>query len=455
MHRRTFLASAAATALMPAADPWNQVPALLQRIKPPAFSTRRFPVTHFGARPDGRIDCTAGFAKAIAACSAAGGGHVFVPAGEYSTGPVHLKSGVNLHLERGARMQFVRDPQRYLPLVFSRWEGMECMNYSPFLYAYGAKDIAITGEGVLDGGASCDYWWPWKGRTNCGWKRGEPNQAKARDQLIAMTERDVPVEERKFGEGSFLRPQFVQTYKCTNVLIEGVTIVNSPMWEIHPVLCRNVIVRNVKISSHGPNNDGCNPESCTDVLIQGCEFDTGDDCIAIKSGRNRDGRRVNVPTENILIRNCVMKDGHGGVTLGSEISGGVRNVFAEDCRMDSPNLERVLRLKTNSVRGGVLEHIYMRNVQAGQVSGAVVDIDFSYEEGNAGKFAPVVRDVELSNVTCKKSKYGLTLVGYPEAPIHDVRLRDCTFTGVEKASIVQHVDGLRMENVRINGELMK
>ena len=178
---------------------------------------------------------------------------------------------------------------------------------------------------------------------------------------------------------------FIQPYACRNVLIEGVTIRNSPMYEVHPVLCRNVTVRGLTISSHGPNNDGCDPESSADVLIEGCTFDTGDDCIAIKSGRNRDGRRVNMPSENLIVRGCVMKDGHGGVTIGSEASGGVRNVFAEDCKMDSPNLDRVLRLKTNSVRGGTIENIYMRNVTAGQVSGAAVDIDLNYEEGNVGQ----------------------------------------------------------------------
>ena len=168
------------------------------------------------------------------------------------------------------------------------------------------------------------------------------------------------------------------------MLIEGVTIVNSPMWEIHPVLCQNVTVRDVSIGSHGPNNDGCDPESCRDVLIEGCMFDTGDDCIAIKSGRNDDGRRVNVPSENVIIRNCTMKDGHGGVVIGSEISGGVRNVFAEHCRMDSPHLDRALRLKNNAVRGGVVEDIYMRDVTVGQVAEAVLTIDFFYEEGDSG-----------------------------------------------------------------------
>jgi len=224
------------------------------------------------------------------------------------------------------------------------------------------------------------------------------------------------------------------------------------MWEIHPVLSTNVTVRGVTISSHGPNNDGCDPESCRDVLIERCSFDTGDDCIALKSGRNNDGRRVGVPIENVIIRDCTMKDGHGGVTIGSEISGGARNIFAERCTMDSPRLDRALRIKTNSVRGGVIEHVFMRDVTVGQVSDAVATIDFTYEEGDAGNFPPVVRDVEVRNVTSRKSVYGLLLRGYKSAPISDVRLTDCTFDNVAKADILENVKDVRLSNVRINGK---
>src|SRR4029079_4039945 len=189
---------------------------------------------------------------------------------------------------------------------------------------------------------------------------------------------------------------------------DGVTIVNSPMWEIHPVLCQNVTVRNVSIRSHGPNNDGCDPESCRDVLIDGCQFDTGDDCIALKSGRNDDGRRVNVPVENVIVRDWTMKDGPGGVTICTNTLGGARNIFAERCRMDSPNLNIALRIKTNSVRGGVIEHVYMRDVTIGQVSQAVVSVDFLYEEGDTGKFTPVVRDIEVRNVNSLKSRNALS-----------------------------------------------
>jgi polygalacturonase len=217
------------------------------------------------------------------------------------------------------------------------------------------------------------------------------------------------------------------------------------MWQIHPVLCTNVTVRGLSLISHGPNNDGCNPESCRDVLIENCFFDTGDDCVAVKSGRNRDGRRVGVPSENIVVRRCEMKDGHGGVTIGSEASGGVRNVFAEDCRMDSPNLERALRLKTNSVRGGYIENVFMRNVAVGQLSDAVLRINLFYEEGDAGKFPPTVRNIEMKNVTSRKSKYALYLRGYPHAPLRDIRILGCSFENAAQPDVIENVEGLRVE----------
>ncbi|MBI4875916.1 MAG: glycoside hydrolase family 28 protein [Acidobacteria bacterium] len=453
MKRRSFLISAAGIGVLRAADPWAEAAAILGRIRPPVFPKRDFDIAKFGASGDGVKDSTEAIRRAIAAASQAGGGRVVVPAGRYLTGAIQLRSNVNLHVGAGATLLFDRDPRKYLPAVFTRWEGVECVNYSAFLYAWGQENIALTGEGTLDGQADSRHWWPWKGRKEYGWKLGDPSQEKARDRLIKMGEDGVAPGKRVFGEGSYLRPNFVQPYRCKNVLIEGVTILNSPMWELHPTLCRNVAVRGVKVSSHGPNNDGCDPESCADVLIEDCVFDTGDDCIALKSGLNNDGRRVDVPIENVVIRGCQMKDGHGGVTIGSEISGSARNIFAENCRMDSPNLDRVLRLKTNSVRGGVIENVHLRNIAVGQVADAVVQVDFHYEEGNSGTFKPVVPNIGLRNVTSKKSKYALYLRGYEDAPIRDVRLEDCTFEGVQKPDVLEHVQGLTRRNVRVNGTL--
>ena len=371
------------------------------------------------------------------------------------SGAIHLKSNVNLVVSRGATIKFSKDPNDYLPVVFSRWEGTELMNYSPFIYAFEQRNIAITGEGTLDGQSGPDSWWPWNGRANYGWKEGTPNQRADRAALQQMAEQGVPVKERMFGAGHYLRPQFIQPYRCQNVLIEGVQIVNSPMWEIHPVLSTNVTVRGVKISSHGPNNDGCDPESCTDVLIEDCDFNTGDDCIAIKSGRNADGRRLNTPTQNIIVRNCRMRDGHGGITVGSEITGGVRNLFAENCRLDSPNLDHGLRVKNNAMRGGLLEHLHFRNIEVGQVAHAVITIDFNYEEGEKGKFTPVVRNYTVERLVSGKSKHALDVQGLPGAPIYDLRLADCTFENVAEESIVKNISGETLKNVRVNGKIIE
>ncbi len=457
-----FLSDRAVAELYPRLRPWSrgdegwpQLPAILKRIKPPIFPRRDFHVTRFGAVGDGKTDCTDAFRKAIAACSRAGGGRVLVSPGIFLSGPIHLRSNVNLHVAAAATIKFSQDPTRYLPPVFSRWEGMELLNYSPFIYAFEQRNIAITGDGTLDGQSHTEAWWPWSGSSRYGWKEGAPNARKARTALVEMIEQGVPVTERVFGEGHYLRPQFIQPYRCQNVLIEGVTIKNSPMWEIHPVLCRNVTVQRVTISSHGPNNDGCNPESCTDVLIKDCDFNTGDDCIAIKSGRNADGRRLNVPAQNIVIQGCRMRDGHGGVTIGSEISGGVRNVFAENCHMDSPNLDHALRVKNNAMRGGLLDGLYFRNIEVGQVSHAAITIDFNYEEGERGKFIPVVRNFMVNDLKSGKSKHALDVQGLKHAPIQNLRLENCTFDNVAEPSIVKNVGDLVLRNVRINGRLVE
>jgi polygalacturonase/lysophospholipase L1-like esterase len=439
----------------PRAVGWDSAPAILARIRPPKFPARDFLITNYGARAGGNFDNTGPISKAIEACGKAGGGRVVVPAGVFLTGAIHLKSNVNLHVSEGATLKFSRDPKDYLPLVFTRWEGMELMNYSPLIYAFEQRNIAVTGAGTLDGNSDDDNWWPWKGQEGHGWKKGTPNQLKARKALEEMTERGTPVRERVFGEGGYLRPQFVQPYRCQNVLIEGATIINSPMWELNPVLCTNVTVRGVRVSSHGPNNDGCDPESSKDVLIEDCTFDTGDDCIAVKSGRNADGRRLGVPSENIVIRGCRMKDGHGGVTVGSEISGGVRYLFAEDCAMDSPNLDHALRFKNNAVRGGLLEHIYFRNITVGQVAHAVLTVDFNYEEGAKGKFTPVVRDLRIDNLKSGKSRHALDVQGFADAPVYDLRLKDCAFENVAEPSVVRNVSGMVLENVRVNGKLVE
>jgi unsaturated rhamnogalacturonyl hydrolase len=437
-----FLSLLQAQSGSPAVVGWDEVPKILMRIKAPQFPARDFSITEYGATPGG-ADCTEAIRQAISACHAAGGGRVVAPAGVFHTGAIHLKSNVNLHLADGATLQFSTDPTKY-PVVFTRWEGVECMNYSSLIYAFEQENIAITGRGTLDGGADWENWWSWNDK-----RKSPVKQKVARDQLIAMGEKGVPVSERVFGGGGYLRPNFIQPYRCRNILIEGVSIVRSPMWEIHPVLSSNVTVRGVKINSHGPNNDGCDPESSRDVLIEDCVFDTGDDCIAIKSGRNNDGRRLAAPSENLIIRNCTMKDGHGGVVIGSEISGDCRNVFVENCRMDSPNLDRALRFKSNAQRGGVLENVFMRDIEIGRVAEAILTIDLLYEEGARGPHRPIVRNVSLENVSSQASPRVMWIAGFQGAVIDGVRFANCTFRGVDAAEVVSGVRNISFENVVI------
>ena len=425
------------------ADARLEAAEIMRRIAP-VFPKREFAITDFGAVAGGQELCTRALADAIRACSKAGGGSVVVPTGRFLTGALHLESNVNLHLAEGATLAFSRDLKDYLPAVFTRFEGTECMNYSPFIYAFEKTNIAVTGKGVLDGQAGPEHWWPWK-RTQEG----------DRNALSAMGDKNVPVAERVFGAEHHLRPNFVQPYRCTNVLFDAFSIINSPMWEINPVLCRNVTVRGLNIDSHGPNNDGCDPESCDGVLIAECTFSTGDDCIAVKSGRNQDGRRVNVACQNVLIRDCVMKDGHGGVSIGSEVSGGIRNVLTENCRMSSPNLERALRIKTNSYRGGVIENIAFRGVTVGEVAEAVIEVDYFYQEGEGGPFKPVVRGIDVANVSCRKSKHAIFMRGYKNVPIGGVTIADCRFEHSAAGVHFENVEGVTLRGVTVNGKVLE
>jgi polygalacturonase len=422
-----FLIAFFSTSIRADQPEWKQVPKILKRIVAPKFPKRDFVITDFGAVPGGKTDCTEAIANAISACAEKGGGRVVIPAGEFLTGAIHLQSNVNLHLETNAVLKFSTDPKAYLPVVFTRFEGTECYNYSPLIYAIGQKNVAVTGEGTLDGQADESNWWAWK-------------NISSRKKLVQMADENVPVEQRRFGDGGNLRPDFIEFNRCKNVLIEGVHIRRSPMWELHPLLCTNVTVRGVDIFSHGANNDGCDPESCRDVLIEKCIFDTGDDCIAIKSGRNNDGRRIGVPSVNLIIRNCTMRDGHAGVAIGSEISGGCSNVFVENCEMSSPNLVCALRLKSNAVRGGVIQNIFMRDVNVGLVKDSVLQIDFLYEEGAKGDFKPVAKNVVMENITVAHTPRVLNVRGFPAAEISGVRIYNSTFKEIQKPDVVVDAD---------------
>ncbi len=430
---------------------------IISEIKIPEFPENSLNITDFGAIADGETLNTEAIVKAIDSISKLGGGKVIIPSGNFLTGPIHLKSNVNLHLEEGANVLFTKDKEAYLPVVHTSYEGVELMNYSPLIYAYQQKNIAVTGEGTFDGQADTTNWWPWCGAKRYGFIEGSQRQGDDHNlpRLRTMNENATPVSERLFGEGHQLRPTFFEPFECENVLIQGVTFTNAPFWVMHPIKCIDVTVDGVTVSSHGPNNDGCDPEYSKNVHITNCTFDTGDDCIAIKSGRNDEGRRVNIPSENIVVENCNMKDGHGGVVIGSEISAGVRNVFVRNCKMDSPNLERAIRIKTNTLRGGFAENVFVKNVQVGQVKEAVLKINTYYgiyanQEGN---FIPSIKNIHLEDVQVENGgEFGVLIKGRAENPVKNVTLTNVTIKETKTPLSVENSDPIIFKNTTINGK---
>ncbi|MDR7210474.1 glycoside hydrolase family 28 protein [Flavobacterium piscis] len=409
-------------------NPWDRKELIEKNIIRTHFLDKNYNIRDFGAVSDGKTSNTLVFEKVIKTCAANGGGRVVVPEGKYLTGPIHLESNVNLHLEEGAEILFSTNPKEY-PLVHTSFEGTELMNYSPLIYAKNKTNVAISGKGVLNGQANNDNWWFWSGGKSYGWKEGLPSQndPENREVLVDMAEKKVPVAERIFGEGRYLRPNFIEFFECNTVLIQDVKIINAPFWILHPIKSNDIIIDGVTVESHGPNNDGCDPEYSQNILIKNCVFNTGDDCIAIKAGRDADGRRVAIPSKNIIVQNCKMIDGHGGVVIGSEISAGVNNVFVENCVMDSPNLDRAIRIKTNSKRGGIIEHVYVRNLEVGTVKECVLKLNMFYNVygSQTGNFIPVIRNISLENVRVKNGgKYGIWAEGYKESPIENITLKN-------------------------------
>ena len=438
-----------------------------QSIRVPQFADKAYVITKYGAKATNTAaQNQKAIQKTIDLCSKKGGGRVVIPAGQtFLTGAITLKDGVNLHVEEGAVLEFAFEPELY-PIVETSWEGLECFNLSPCVYAFKAKDIAITGKGTIDGGGSNDTWWPWNGNPRFGWKEGMISQRiESRPRLLKNGEDGIPMynekgersPERVFGPKDGLRPQLVSFNKCEGILLEDITLLRSPFWVIHPLHSTDITVRRVKMINDGPNGDGCDPECCDRVLIEDCFFNTGDDCIAIKSGRNRDGRERNMPSKNIIIRRCEMKNGHGGVVVGSEISGGCQNVFAHDCVMDSPELERVLRIKTNSCRGGIIENINMRNIKVGVCKESVLKINLDYEPKEVccrGNF-PTVRNIYMENVTSEQSKYGVQIIGLEEDTyVYDVTVKDCHFNGVKDGNFQSgKTRNITFDNLFVNGSL--
>ncbi|MEV4363717.1 glycosyl hydrolase family 28 protein [Nonomuraea sp. NPDC049625] len=443
------LPPAPATA-QPLDSPWDQVPAILARIVPPTFPDRTFPITDYGAKPDNSTDCTAAFRSAIAACNAAGGGTVLVPGtGKFRTGKIHLLSGVRLHVEAGGTIRFRSDAGSYLPTVFTRWQGIECFNYSPFIYARNQTDIALTGTGTIDGNAAAGPWFGFDDQRGPDW-----------DRLQQQAVDGVPVEQRQFGDGHFLKPNMIQFYGCRNILVEDLDIRNPAMWTIHPVLSRNITIRRVKIYSRGAMVDGVDPESSSDVLIEGCTFDTGDDGTVIKSGRDIDGRRVGVPSTDIVIRDNTYYGRWGAITVGSEMSGGVRNVFAENNRIlagSSYHSFYALYLKTNNRRGGTVDGVHVRNLTGGPCDRGGFYIDMNYSltgPGNGPIVNPVIQNITVDGLNIAGSPFAIKLSGSAASHIRNVTIANSTFTQIDTpAPQLSNADNVVLRDVRINGVL--
>lgn len=420
----------------------------------PIFPEKLFKITDFGATEGGRTKNTESIQKAIQACAEAGGGQVILPAGKWLTGQIHLKSNVNFHLDEGAELFFSDNPEDYLPAVQSSWEGIECFNYSPLIYAYECNNVALTGKGTII--AKLDTWKTWYERP--------PAHLKAIEQLYNMAAKEVPVIERQMAVGeNHLRPQFIQFNRCNNLLIEDISIQNSPFWTVHILLCEGVVVRGIKVNAHGHNNDGLDPEMTRNMLVENCIFDQGDDAIAIKSGRDKDGWRLNKPCENIVIRNCTVKNGHQMVAIGSELSSGVRNVYVHDCQIDlndSSMLNNVLFIKTNEYRGGFVENIYVENIEADKTSEGILkistDVVYQYKNMNLllTKRLTRIQNISINNVKVIQTNIPVTIIGDKEMPVRNIRLDNVSVKSIlDMPTLIENAENVKGK-LKIGSEII-
>lgn len=339
-----------------------------------------------------------------------------------------------MHLTAESEIIFSDKFEDYLPVVLVRVGGVELYNYSPLIYARDCVNIAITGPGKLNGNS--EKWWDWKAKET---RRG-----------FEMGAQGVPVEQRVFGTPEdAIRPSFVSFVSCTNILLEDFTIGSGPNWTIHPIYCLNTTIRGVQVLTSGPNNDGIDPDSCRDMLIENCVFSTGDDCVVLKSGYNQDGWRVGRPTENLIMRNCFSRRGHGGLVIGSEMSGGVRNVFMEDCEFEGT--DRAGRIKSRADRGGVVERIYVRNLKVKDMRREVVIMNMDYGSDRSQILTnqpPVFRDIVIENIVGDGAPTAILLTGMAESPIENIRFRNLTVSST-RGVVARHVTGLVFDNVQV------
>jgi len=436
----------------------NEPKAIMKRIQSPSFPDTTFDIMAYPPTTSSD-DRPTSIQQAIDACHTAGGGKVVVPAGEwFLKGPIHLKSNVHLYLEEGATLVFSDDPQDYLPLVKVRWEGTVCWNYSPLIYAYQAQNIAITGKGTIDGNGR-EWSMEWRKRQNPDKDtlRQMGNDLVPEDQRVfgaGFLDRDGDGQDDGYGDGEqhWLRPTLIELYECENILIEELTLKNSPFWTVHPVFSKNVTIKNLKIYGGYLNDDGIDPDSCEDVWITGCYIETEDDAIAIKAGRDQDA--WDRPScQNVIIQNCQLNSGVNSFCIGSEMSGGVENVFVEDCHILSGR--HGLNFKCNLDRGGQVQHIYMRNIEIDSVEDAMFIFRMDYHGYRGNHYPTQFNDFYASHITCKQvDGLPFKIVGVEDQPITRVSLRDITITAAAEKSQFQYAEDILLNDVRINGELI-
>lgn len=408
----------------------------------PIFPDRDCVLTDFGAVQGGEISNTESFRKAIASCAEAGGGRVVVPKGTWLTGAIHLKSSINLFLEKGARVVFTNDIREYVPAVFSRFEGIELLNYSPFIYAIDAKQVAVTGEGELDGNGKM-------------WQDWNQIQEPSLEKLERLADEGAPVSKRNFAvPEDALQPSFIQCIRCSGLLIEGIKILASPSWTIHPVYSENIIVRNVEVYTDARNTDGIVIDSSRNVIVKDSLFRAGDDALVIKSGKDRDGLRVGLPSENIVIHDVTVEDGHGGIAFGSEMSGGIRNVFAYNLNIVRADFG--IRMKSMRGRGGVIEDIFIEDVMVKRAVFEAIQVDMMYGtplRKDDTTMSPVFRNMSIKNMDVLSSKTPFFLQGLPESPIRGLSFENVRIASIRKGKF-SYVEGdpYTAISVRLSGE---
>lgn len=385
---------------------------IVDQIRRTHFPADTFQIVTFGAKGDGVFDSRPAIIQAIDACSAKGGGVVEVPSGKFfCKGPISLKSNVNLYLSDKAILFFSSEPDDYLPAVFTRWEGVEIYNYSPLIYTLNQENVALSGKGTIDGNTA-EKWIPFRDL-----------QGKAQNKVRELNDLQVPVSERRFGDGDYLRPSFIQFINCKRILIEGITLINSPFWMLHPVYCSDIIVRNVKFNSLIINNDGIDFDSSTNGLVEGCSFTTGDDAIVFKSGRDRDGWRINKPTENIVARNCTAPQVLHGIAFGSEMSAGVENVYIENFKIGNVQSEAI-QFKANKDRGGFIKNIYIRDIEVDRAGQHLFFFTNSYQGYRGGNSPSEFYNIHLENIICNYANYVIQLQGLEASPLHNISIEN-------------------------------